>query len=185
MKHKLTPHLKLCMALLAAFLPLSARAEEVASEAVKALYILKLRTYVTVSEPPRVPQTICYYEKPGIELNESVGQLIAKYNAASPDRGGHPLSVKWLQAIRDFSGCDILYIPGQEEAVLTSALTTLGNSSTLTISSIPQFIYKGGMIGFLLDDNNHVKMEGNMQNLQGKKVRVDAQILEIMQHVIQ
>ena len=186
MKSFRTNKLGTTIACILAMVPaLLANAEEVSPEAVKALYILKLRQFVFIGDPPHMPQTICYYEKPGVDLSESVGQFLAKYNIENPDHSGHPLSVKWFKAIRDFSGCDILYIPGTEEASVPSILTALNTSPIFTISAVPQFIYKGGMVGFLMDDTNHVKMEANDKTMKEKKIRMDAQILEIMQRVIQ
>lgn len=153
-------------------------------EEVRASYILKLRPFVTVGEPAHMIQTICYYEKPGVDAEESVGQILAKYVQGNPSPNGKPLSIKKFEAIRNLSGCDAFYIPANEENNISNILTALGTSSTLTISPAPRFIMRGGMLGFVLDDANHVKMEANLENIKKRGVRIDAQILEIMQQVI-
>ncbi|MGO9108336.1 MAG: YfiR family protein [Thermoguttaceae bacterium] len=159
--------------------------QEVTPEEIRASYIVKIRPFVTLGNPPRIIRTICYYEKPGVAWNESVGQIIAKYVEKNPDRHGNALSVQWVKAMRDFSGCDVLYIPADEEANLNGILAALGSSSTLTFSAVPQFIYKGGMIGFVVDDTNRIRMEANTKNSQARDVHIDAQILEIMLQVVQ
>ena len=141
--------------------------------------------FILLGNPPHIVQKICYYEKPGIAWNESVGQIIAKYVEKNPDQHGNRLSVQWFKAMRDFSGCDIFYIPADEGANLNSILAALDASSTLTISAVSQFIHKGGMVGFVVDDANRVKMEANLKNSKARNVQIDPQILEIMQQVVQ
>ena len=159
--------------------------QEVTPEEIRASYIIKLRSFVMLGTPPRMIRTICYYEKPGIAWNESVGQLIAKYVEQNPDKHGNPLSVRWYKAMRDFSGCDIFYIPAEEEANLNGILAALDASSALTISAVPQFIFKGGMIGFVVDDTNRVRMVANLKNSRARSVHIDPQIFELMQQVVQ
>jgi hypothetical protein len=159
--------------------------QEVTPEEIRASYIIKLRPFVMLGDPPRIMQKICYYEKPGITWNESVGQIIAKYVEKNPDQHGNHLSVQWYKAMRNLSGCDVFYIPADEEANVASILASLDASSTLTISAVPQFIYKGGMIGFVVDDTNHVRMVANLKNSKARNVQIDPQILELMQQVVQ
>jgi uncharacterized protein YvpB len=66
--------------------------QEVTPEEIRASYIIKLRPFVTLGNPPHIVQKICYYEKPGIAWNESVGQIIAKYVEKNPDQHGKSLS---------------------------------------------------------------------------------------------
>jgi hypothetical protein len=49
---------------------------------------------------------------------------------------------------------------------------------------VSRFIMRGGMIGFLIDDQNRVKMEANIANMKKHGVDMNAQVLEIMQRVI-
>jgi hypothetical protein len=156
--------------------------DEISPEAVRASYILKLRPFVTMGSPSHGIQKICYYEKPGVAWTESVGQIIERYVSKNPDPSGHRLSVQGFKAIRDFSACDIFYIPAEEEGSTPGIMAALDGLPVLTISAAPGFIYKGGMIGFVSDDN-WVKMAANIKNIKSRDVRVDPQILEVMQKV--
>jgi hypothetical protein len=158
--------------------------QDITPEEVRASYILKLRPFVTMGNPAHIMETICYYEKPGVPLNESVGQILGKYVQTNPAPDGKPLAVKRFQAIRNLTGCDALYIPADEESNIDNILTALDSSPTLTISAANRFIMRGGMLGFVLDDANRVKMEANLENLKKQGVKIDAQILEIMQQVV-
>jgi len=172
---------RLWLVILAVMLPVVAAAQTITPEEIRAQYIIKMRPYIQLGDPPRSIRQICYYEKPGVPENESVGQLIAKYLREHPIKD---ISVKWFKAVRDFSGCDILFIPENEDSNIDNIIATLGESEILTISSAKQFIYRGGMIGFMLDDENHVKMEANLKNAKAKNVKLRAEILELMPHVI-
>ncbi len=171
-----------CVALMLAMISSSSNVSaDITPEKVKASFILQMPKFVSVGEPPRKVKQICYYEKPGVSIEESTGQLLAQYVNSHPNSG---LSVKRYEAVRDFAGCDLFFIPSHEEANLDNILTVLGTSSTLTISAAKRFIYRGGMIGFVMDDENHIRMEANLKNIRGKNILIDAQLLEIMQQVI-
>lgn len=183
---KLPPYIRLAALItaLSGLLSTSSVAQDITAEEVKASYILKLTSYTETGNPPHPIRTLCYYEKPGVPFKESVGQILAKYVEKTPAPFGKPLSVKRFEAIRNLSGCDVFYIPGDEEANVDNILSALGTSSTLTISAAPRFIMRGGMIGFVLDDNDRVKMEGNLANIKKNNVTVDSAILEVMLQVM-
>mgnify|MGYP000287612974 CR=1 FL=1 len=148
-------------------------------EQVRAAYLLNMYRFVKVGNPPTAARQFCYYEKAGIPFDESVGQMLEKYVAESPTIKGQIPPVKRYQAIRDLKGCDIFFIPADEDASVDNILAALGSSSTLTVSSAKRFIYRGGMIGFIMGEGK-VGMEGDMDNMDKKQVNVDAQLLEIM-----
>ncbi len=172
---------RLWFVVLAVMLPLATAAQTITPEEIRAQYIIKIRPFVQLGNPPHSIREICYYEKPGVPENESVGQLIAKYLR---DHATKDISVKWFKAIRDFSGCDILFIPESEDSNIDNIISALDASEILTISSAKKFIYRGGMIGFVLDDENRVKMEANLKNTKAKNVKLRAEILELMPNVI-
>lgn len=155
---------------------------EISPETIKASYIIQMQKFVTFGDPPHNLQKICYYETHGVPLNESVGQQIEKYVKAHP--GDRLPATKRFEAIRDLSGCDIFYIPAENEADIDNILTALGSAETLTISGAQRFILRGGMVGFVMDEDNRVKMEANLNNVKAKHIHIDAQLLEIMLHVI-
>lgn len=151
-------------------------------EKVRASFLLQMQKFVLLGGEERRIKQICYYEKPGVPPEESVGQILAKYLSDNP--GKLALTVRHFSAIRDFSGCDLVYIPASEEGNVDNILAALGAGETLTMSPAKRFIHRGGMIGFVLDNQNRVKMEANLKNIREKQIRVDAQLLEIMQQVV-
>lgn len=170
----------------AALLLGDAGAQNISAEEVKAQYILKMRPFVQVGEPARSIRKICYYEKSGIPENESVGQLIAKYLQSHPPKEGQAaITVKAYKGMGDFSGCDVFFIASKEENNIDNILASLNGAETLTVSGAERFIFRGGMIGFVLDDQNRVRMEVNLKNARAKNVKIPSKILEIMQQVVQ
>ncbi len=162
-----------------------ANTQNVTQQEVKASYILKILPFIGFAESTGAIQSICYYEKAGTSFNESVGQIIGKYVTQSPEFATQRIVVKRFEAIRDLTGCDVFYIPEAEGNSIDSILSALGSTPTLTISSAPRFILRGGMFGFVLDDQNRIKIEANMRNLRKKGIKVDARLLEIMARVIE
>lgn len=156
-------------------------ANGITPEQVRATYILKMQPFFRVGSDAHAITKICYYERSGVPEEESVGQIIAKYYSQKPDG---TTTVQNFTAIQRFTGCDLLYIPNSESNNVDNILAALGSNSTLTVSPAPQFIFKGGMIGFVLDANNRVKMEANRKNMKEKNIQANAQILEIMTQVV-
>lgn len=151
-------------------------------ETIKASYILQMQKFVTVGASARMLKNFCYYERHGVPFTDSVGQQIEQYVRTHPNENSP--SVKRFEAARDLSGCDLFYIPAEEEGYIDNILAALGASSTLTVSSAQRFILRGGMIGFVIDDDGRVKMEANRKNVQDKAIHIDASLLEIMLRVV-
>lgn len=162
-------------------LPSPSQGEEYSPEYVKALYIINSLSFVEIGNPPHKPKSICYFERDGISLEESVGQQIEKYLSTHKDKA---LAVRKYKAVGDFSGCDVLYIPAKEENNIENILSAASNLGILTISGSPHFIVRGGMIGFITDENDHIKMELNMQNAKKRSIKFTPELLELMAQVI-
>lgn len=158
-------------------------AAEMTPELIRASYVLNMRKFVTIGEQFRKIEKICYYEKQGVPLNESVGQLMTKY--ISEHQSDSKITVKRFDAVRDITGCDVFYIPADQDDSIDNILLALGSSKTLTVSSVNKFIVRGGMIGFVTDDAGHIKMEASLKNAKAKDINIDAQFLEIMSRVIE
>lgn len=167
--------------LLAVPATLGAGAEPTTSpEQVRAAFLLNMRSYVSVGSPPRNARQFCYYEKRDTPFEESAGQMLGSYVAEQMP--GRLPPVRRYQAIRDLKGCDVFFIPAGEDAEVDNILAALGTEPTVTVSSAKRFIYRGGMIGFVMEEGR-VAMEGDLTNMSKRDVRVDPQLLEVMVRV--
>jgi hypothetical protein len=63
------------------------------------------------------------------------------------------VSVRAIQRPEDVAGCNILFVGQSAKAHLDSLLTAAADKSVLTVSDIPGFLDRGGMIQFMLVDN--------------------------------
>lgn len=169
----------LCLLVFSAgIFPLKTDAQQFSAEEIKAQYIIKMRPFISIAGHP--VRKICYYEKLGVPESESVGQLITKHLKGHQQE----LSVKWFKAIGNFSDCDIFFIPSSEEGNIDDIISSLNSYPVLTISAAKGFIYRGGMIGFVTDEDDHIKMEVNLKNVKSKNISIQAKILELMLHVV-
>lgn len=74
--------------------------------------------------------------------------------------------------------CRVLFISSSEDAALNDVLSTLGSAGVLTVSDMPQFIERGGMVGFLLQ-NNRVRFEVNLAAAKSAGLTLSSQLLKL------
>ena len=74
--------------------------------------------------------------------------------------------------------CDILYISRSEEHRLPQILERLAGAPVLTVSDIVQFSRRGGMIGFVTE-NERVKIEVNPRVLRQAGLKASAKLMEV------
>lgn len=91
---------------------------------------------------------------------------------------GRPLRI---QRVKDLSGlppCHLLFISRSEEQQLPLILQRLQGTRTLTVSDIPQFSQRGGMISFITE-KERVKIEISQRTVRQSGLKVSAKLLEI------
>jgi hypothetical protein len=64
---------------------------------------------------------------------------------------GKRVTVRRIARAADTEGCRILFVSASEDAELAHILQTLVGSRILTVSDLPQFVERGGMIQFVSD----------------------------------
>ena len=75
--------------------------------------------------------------------------------------GGRSVAARRISAIDEVPGCRIVYIGSSEVARLDAILGSLTRSAVLTVSDIPDFTERGGMIRFV-EDAKRVRFEINL-----------------------
>jgi hypothetical protein len=173
----------LCFSMLAA--SNDAIGSAVSAQKVKAVMLLKMQKYFSAERgvwKEKSGKVVCYYEEDDVPASESVGQIMDGFVRTSPSLKN--ITLRRYDAIADFSGCNILYIPVQAENKLSNLLGALNQTPVLTISSIKRFIYRGGMLGMVMDNENQVKVEANVKNMREAGISIDPQLLEIMINVV-
>jgi hypothetical protein len=83
-----------------------------------------------------------------------------------------------ITALDDAKHCRILYISPSEDARLGAVLDSLQTEPVLTVSDAPDFVSRGGMIQFVLQDNR-VRFEINVAIAQKAGLSVSSQLLKV------
>lgn len=91
---------------------------------------------------------------------------------------GRSIKIIRFNDISTVNSCDIAYISFSEERQLPQILERLGGTHVLTVSDIPQFSKRGGMIGFITE-RGRVKIEVNPLVLRQAGLKVSAKLLEV------
>lgn len=86
--------------------------------------------------------------------------------------------VRHLQDDSDVEGCHILYISTSERKGAPAILSTLGDSSVLTVGEMSQFAAGGGMIQFSLDQQR-VRFDINPGAATKAGLRISAKLLSM------
>jgi len=91
---------------------------------------------------------------------------------------GKSIVVKRLLKPQDAVSCHILFISSSEESRLKEILSTLDKANVLTVSDMPQFTKRGGMIQFVLDANR-VRFEINLTSAERAGLTLSSQLLKV------
>jgi len=91
---------------------------------------------------------------------------------------GRKVVVRRLAQTKDASGCRIVYVSGSEEAQLAQTLASLGPSHVLTVSDLPEFTRRGGMIQFVADAER-VRFEVNVASAEDAGIAFSAELLKV------
>ena len=91
---------------------------------------------------------------------------------------GKRLVLKKLTRLEDAPKCQVLFISASEKDKLPMALEILKGFSVLTVSDIPSFIQRGGMVGFILD-HNRVRFNINLEMAEKSDLKISSQLLKL------
>ena len=86
--------------------------------------------------------------------------------------------MKRISTPRDAGECRILFISSTEENHLKEILVALDESSILTVSDMPSFSRRGGMIQFVLEGDK-VRFEINLTRAETAKLTLSSELLKV------
>ena len=91
---------------------------------------------------------------------------------------GKKVVIKRVAKPQDALSCRILFISSSEESRLKEIVATLDKTSVLTVSDIPQFTRRGGMIQFVVEANK-VRFEVNLTIAERAGLILSSQLLKV------
>ena len=142
---------------------------------VKAAFLLNFGRYVTWSQPPEGNFSICVLGQ------DPFGQTIDGI-VSGEKVGAKPAEVRRLHALSEASYCQVLFISASEEPRLTAILGSLSKAPILTVSDIPHFAERGGMIQFVTE-SNRVRFIVNLAAAQKAGLGLSSELLKVAKSV--
>jgi YfiR/HmsC-like len=91
---------------------------------------------------------------------------------------GKSVAAKRISTLQESSACQILFLSSSEEARLPKIVESLDKSAVLTVSDMPGFSQRGGMIQFILDGNK-VRFEVNLTAAQSAGLNPSSELLRV------
>lgn len=142
---------------------------------VKAAYLYNFSRFVEWPRRPAAesskPFAICVLGK------DPFGSILDA-TVSGQGMGPQNLVARRLTKPEDAPACQILFVGDSEEGHLKEILTVLGKANVLTVSDIPKFSERGGMIGFVLK-GDRVRFEVNVTNAQNAGLAVSSDLLKV------
>jgi hypothetical protein len=91
---------------------------------------------------------------------------------------GKKVLVKRVAKPQDAASCRILFIGSSQQSRVKEILAELDNTSVLTVSDMPEFTHRGGMIQFVVEANR-VRFEVNLASAERSGLTLSSQLLKV------
>jgi hypothetical protein len=97
--------------------------------------------------------------------------------------GSRKVVARIFPDIRDASGCRILFVSPSEEGHLAGILSAAKQMGALTVSDIPHFVERGGMIEFVVQDER-IRFAVNAIPVEEAGLTVSSELLKVATRVM-
>jgi hypothetical protein len=95
---------------------------------------------------------------------------------------GKNVTAKRIARPQDVNSCRVLYISSSEEGRLKEDLQALDKVRVLTVSDIPRFSDRGGMIGFV-SEGDRIRFDVNLDSAAGAGLTLSSELLKVATNV--
>lgn len=142
---------------------------------IEAAFLLNFGRYATWPQPPEANFSICVLGRD--PFGSTLDGIVAGEKIAS-----RPAEVRRVQTPQEASSCNVLYISESEEPRLQAILVNLAKAPVLTVSDVPRFAERGGMIQFVLE-GNRVRFVVNLGAAQRAGLALSSELLKVAKAV--
>jgi hypothetical protein len=104
------------------------------------------------------------------------GRLDAAVDGASIE--GRPVATRRVARPEDAQACRILFVSDSEQTNVAGILSALDRAAVVTVSDMPNFVQRGGMIQFVVD-KGRVRFEVNLALMQEAGFSVSSDLLRV------
>lgn len=154
-------------------------AEEVSREyELKAAFMLKFISFVTWPEEV-LPRDATSVKLCVLGTNPFGDVLDGLAKKASNSR---PIEVQYVERPEDLPECHMLFVSRSLEASIDSILGTVGDKPVLTVSDLPGFSHRGGMVTFVVKENR-VRFQINRSQAEAGGLQLSARLLDLAEVV--
>jgi len=91
---------------------------------------------------------------------------------------GKRVAARRISTLQESGSCQILFLSSAEEARLNKIIEALNKQAVLTVSDMPQFSQRGGMIQFVLE-GKRVRFEVNLAAVQHAGLTLSSELLKV------
>jgi hypothetical protein len=91
---------------------------------------------------------------------------------------GKNVVAKRIPAPQDAVNCRVLFIGSSENTRLKQILSTLRDASVLTVSDLPEFTQRGGMVQFI-SEGDRVRFEVNLATAERAGLTMSSELLKV------
>jgi uncharacterized protein DUF4154 len=143
--------------------------------AVKAVYLLNFGRFTTwptaTGGPDANSFSLCILGRDpfGPTLDATVATELIDHKAVVTRR---------VSGAGDTAGCRILFVSASEDHQLKPILQAIDKASVLTVSDVPHFVERGGMIQFVME-NNKVRFEINLAAAERVGLILSSELLRV------
>ena len=144
---------------------------------VKAAFLFNFTRFVTWShdENSAEPLEICIVgTDPFKELLDPIRGRLSQ---------GRELQLRYPEINSDLSGCDVLYISESQSRNLNLLFDAARQQGILTVSDLPEFVRKGGMVGYV-KQGNVIRFEINLKAATDAGLTINSRLLELAVRVL-
>lgn len=138
---------------------------------VKAAFVVNFARFVEWPEAPAGPFVV------GVLGEDPFGDAL-DHAFRGEVTGGHAWTVRRLARPEDGTGVQILFVGKSEEKRLAAILAQMRGAPVLTVSDMPGFAGRGGMIGFRLEERR-VRFDIDPEPAAQAGLKLSSQLLKL------
>jgi YfiR/HmsC-like len=146
---------------------------------VKAVYLLNFGKFITW---PTAATNSSHKLFPICVLGQDPFGRALDTTVSGEDLGGEEVVARRIREPRDALSCRILFISASEKFSLGAIFEVLGNAPVLTVSDLPGFASRGGMIEFVLEQDR-VRFSVNLAATKDAGLTLSSQLLKVASSV--
>jgi YfiR/HmsC-like len=93
------------------------------------------------------------------------------------------IAVVRISKVSEAAPCNVLYVSGSEGSRLAQIIEAARHSGTLTVSDIPHFVERGGIIGFV-KQQDRIRFEVNRSAAEDSHLTLSSELLKLALKVV-